>query len=42
MTNCEKLALLKNRKNLLIERSQNVKSSGVLRKINREIRKLER
>ena len=41
MTNQEKLSLLKNRRTMLLGRKQNIKSGGVLRKINREIRKLE-
>lgn len=41
MTNSEKLALIKNRYNKLVENKKNVDSGGVLRKLRRQIRNIE-
>lgn len=42
MTNKEKLALVRNRYNQLSNNPKNIKSGGVLRKLRRQIRNLEK
>ena len=42
MTKAEKLALLKERKKKLNESPKNIKCGGVLKKLNRQIRNMEK
>lgn len=42
MTNKEKITLLESRRTKIIENGKNIKSPGVLRKIDRQIRNYEK